>query len=759
MSFLNLIFLWGLPLLSVPVAIHLLSRRRQEVVKWGAMQFLMDSSIRRRKIWRLDDLILMLLRTLAVALLIFALARPLWHGSNLSGGSSRDVIVVWDTSLSMGRKIEGGTPFEKMLERSEELFSQLGPTDTLRGMITVGRGEWLTSEPAPANDQQKNLLLDRLKKTGITEGSADWFGCLETALRVAVPQQARARLVVVLSDGQAHGWRQEDQASWLNLVKMTEESKVPTAIEINNVVGVTPPAMNLAIDKLSTTRQLIGKGETISIEAMVKNHGYTPVESATLEWMLGEKSIGKTTVERLGVGQSTKATLQHIAGSAGIERLSCRLGIEDELTGDNEQFLILETVEHVPLLLVDDAIEDDPLKTDRGYILAALGQDKSGKPTPDGESLFQVTTISTSELTNQSLSAYRGIIFPNLPSLDDAASARLTDFVRQGGGVWLALGDQTKPDDFNKQIYRNGGGLSPLPIDAAQGDPVRREEFLTIHPPAREHPATILLSDTQRLDIDRAKVFQRFPFVIIPARGEVPVLLESGTGEAMAIEGFLGRGRVIVQGIPMGVKWSNVPLMQAYVPMVHEWLWYLIQPTGVSHNLQAGEPLQVALPANEHIQEITLTQPGGTTLPMTLIHQGEKSIAQSRRTSRPGLYEAVLQIEGKSAETRPYQVARVPEESDLDQWPQELTARWREFDSMRVDPTTALVMPKDSTGQSTGEPLWTSLLVLVVILLIGELWLAGRMAKKRFGFKAEDQPGSLSLWNRLLAFPGRKESV
>jgi hypothetical protein len=41
MTFLNLTFLWGLPLLAVPIAIHLLSRRRREVVKWGAMQFLM----------------------------------------------------------------------------------------------------------------------------------------------------------------------------------------------------------------------------------------------------------------------------------------------------------------------------------------------------------------------------------------------------------------------------------------------------------------------------------------------------------------------------------------------------------------------------------------------------------------------------------------------------------------------------------------------------------------------------------------------
>ena len=36
-SFLNIAFLWGLPLVAVPVIVHLLNRRRQDVVRWGAM--------------------------------------------------------------------------------------------------------------------------------------------------------------------------------------------------------------------------------------------------------------------------------------------------------------------------------------------------------------------------------------------------------------------------------------------------------------------------------------------------------------------------------------------------------------------------------------------------------------------------------------------------------------------------------------------------------------------------------------------------
>ena len=43
MTFLGAIFLFALPLAAVPVVIHLLHRRRQDVVRWGAMQFLLEA--------------------------------------------------------------------------------------------------------------------------------------------------------------------------------------------------------------------------------------------------------------------------------------------------------------------------------------------------------------------------------------------------------------------------------------------------------------------------------------------------------------------------------------------------------------------------------------------------------------------------------------------------------------------------------------------------------------------------------------------
>ncbi len=67
------------------------------------------------------------------------------------------------------------------------------------------------------------------------------------------------------------------------------------------------------------------------------------------------------------------------------------------------------------------------------------------------------------------------------------------------------------------------------------------------------------------------------------------MLLRSGRGQVLAAGKYLGRGRVIVQCLPVGLSWSNLPLCQVYVPLVHEWLWYLSEPAVAQRNLQPGE--------------------------------------------------------------------------------------------------------------------------------------------------------------------------
>src|SRR5260221_1587917 len=96
----------GLLSVSIPIIIHLLHRQLTTPLQWGAMQFLLESPLQMKRRKRVDHWILMLLRILALAVLVFMLARPLWIQGKYNPLASRlnaDVVVVVDHSLSTGR--------------------------------------------------------------------------------------------------------------------------------------------------------------------------------------------------------------------------------------------------------------------------------------------------------------------------------------------------------------------------------------------------------------------------------------------------------------------------------------------------------------------------------------------------------------------------------------------------------------------------------------------------------------------------------
>src|ERR1043166_865393 len=111
----NLWVLFGLLALAVPVILHLLRRRRFDVLDWGAMQFLPDHDTALRKRW-LDDLLLMIMRMAIIAVIVVALATPVstsaWLAP-LADRQLRETVIVMDASYSMDMRVPGqDTPWQ-----------------------------------------------------------------------------------------------------------------------------------------------------------------------------------------------------------------------------------------------------------------------------------------------------------------------------------------------------------------------------------------------------------------------------------------------------------------------------------------------------------------------------------------------------------------------------------------------------------------------------------------------------------------------
>ncbi|HET7226083.1 MAG TPA: VWA domain-containing protein, partial [Candidatus Eisenbacteria bacterium] len=202
MSFLNPLFLFGLAAAAIPILIHLFTRRRPREVRFPSLEFLTEvnqSEIRRLK---LKQWLLLLLRTLAVAALAMAMARPAVKGAAASRGAATTVVTLVDRSGSMGALGAGG-PLEGEARRViEDLLGTLGPSDEML-LVPYDRA------PAPVTAAPTGDLARLRAATGALQAGAattDHGAALAFAARALAQSHALNRELFWISDFQQAGF-------------------------------------------------------------------------------------------------------------------------------------------------------------------------------------------------------------------------------------------------------------------------------------------------------------------------------------------------------------------------------------------------------------------------------------------------------------------------------------------------------------------------------------------------------------------------
>jgi hypothetical protein len=209
MNFINPIFFWALAGLTIPLAIHLLSRKQGKVIKIGSIRYLQDSATSRFKSIRLNEIILLLIRTALITLLVIFLVG--FQLSVTSNSPQKWVIVepgldenallkqTLDSLIQQGYDLvylQTGFPSIKNTYQNKTDYRQLVQELSKKNVSAIifsysyyqhykGRQEalpenirWITFSPAPTKFQlpvfhtkAQNKLLIRKGNTSETETS------------------------------------------------------------------------------------------------------------------------------------------------------------------------------------------------------------------------------------------------------------------------------------------------------------------------------------------------------------------------------------------------------------------------------------------------------------------------------------------------------------------------------------------------------------------------------------------------------------
>ncbi|MCA8995419.1 MAG: BatA domain-containing protein [Planctomycetaceae bacterium] len=724
MSFLSLAFLFALPLALAPVLLHLFDRRRNVVIEWGAMQFLQEAATQRTSARKLKQWLLLLLRVLAVAALIFAMARPLLQGSWFGREELGETVLVLDNSLSMLRKNGESTQCQAAVDRALAVVDELPQGEYVRVLLSSPYPIWVTAGSVRIDDISRTSVADQLKELSASQGTSDLLSSLFTAVQAELQPLQQQRRVILLTDGQAHDWSLEEEQSWQRFQQVLTDAPVPTSLKIIEVSESNGTGENLSVASLTSNRMTVGPGQPFQLTAQIQNFGTETTSPTSVVWSVDGDELHSSHVPDLDSGGVHDVVWKYSLSDPGVYSLKCSLDAEDDLPADNVSEFVIEVVEQMPVLLVEGSPELADLQRDAFFVEAALGWVDGERKIERG--VYLPTVVTPDRLSFLDLSEFQAIVIPNLTSLEQEAVDRLQDFVSGGGGLWLAMGPRTDIDTFNERLFADGNGLAPLGldriVDEAPGDDEQPETKM--NPFVSEHPATRQLTDTDQLDLGEVTVSRRFRFIPAPPGEEASVLLSLTNGEPVAVENVFGRGRVVVQALPLRMQWSGLARSQSFVVMVHDWMDYLMEPLATRYNLQPGEPLAVRL-ADSETRSATLQTPQGDTVELTADNTTGGVLFRSKRTVVPGQY---LLETGVSGDAIPFVVERSTEESQL-------TSLSVDERKQLETSTTPLLAEGNRAAVSTAqqEPLWPLLLMILIVIIAGELILSGMISRERFG--------------------------
>jgi hypothetical protein len=283
-------------------------------------------------------------------------------------------------------------------------------------------------------------------------------------------------------------------------------------------------------------------------------------------------------------------------------------------------------------------------------------------------------------------------------SLEDLA--RLMAYAAAGGGVALF-----------------GGGEMDRCVRVGLYPPVQSASDVVAHlsPGTADHPVFNLFRAGRNGDVTVATFARRLLCKKDP-RWRPALLFDDGSPAAM--EAVVGRGRILALSFALCTHWTDLPKFACFVPMAHELSRHLAGSVAIEREFSAGIPIFLSLPRSPNaLDYVVMDLQNGThenrraDPALTAIHVA--------RALPPGRYAVDL-----AGAVRPFSVNVDATASD--------PTRLSHEDLVKRLPRVAVSFAFERAASAqlrdarSGRELALYALLSVVLILLGELWLASR---------------------------------
>ena len=293
MGFLQPLALIGLPLIALPIIIHLINQHRHRTIPWAAMMFLMHAKRMSKGMARLRHFLILLMRVLAVAALIFVVSRPLsggWLGS-IGMGRPDATLILLDRSPSMGMQ-DLQTGQSKRSAALQKLSHLLEQDDYGTHLVLID------SASGQLQEVYSPKALLNLLVAGSSATSADIPDMLESALAYLKANKSGRADVWICSDLNENDWDVES-GRWRAIREAFAELE---GVHHFLLADADLPSNNLSVRVENVQRWERGNDAELVLDVIVRAEGVGDVvEQVPIEFEVNNvRSVVEVELDRQG---------------------------------------------------------------------------------------------------------------------------------------------------------------------------------------------------------------------------------------------------------------------------------------------------------------------------------------------------------------------------------------------------------------------------------------------------------------------------
>lgn len=689
MSVLSGIFLLGAVAIAAPILFHLIRRTPKAHYEFSSLMFLKPSPPKLTRRSRLDQWLLLLLRSLVILLLAIAFMRPYFRSeTQLSpeDAPQRHIAILVDQSASMRR----GNLRQQAIDEAKATLDGLESTDevslftfdeTLHTVVTPEQTGQLT------RSQRRELVREKLDQLSPTWGSSNLGGALQSvAERLEAADDLRqthaALQIVLVGDIQSGSQLDALQTSqWPESVRLDVRPVVPTESS-NARVRV------LASDDESSDEQQAPR-------VRVRNAANSQSEQFEVAWSNGTADQSRSVAYYVPPGESLVLDVPYDLGETKPDRLMLR-GDAQGMEFDNTFYVVPPLQEQIQIAYFGSEEESDPAEM-RFYLSRAFGETPARK--------VDVAAFDAETIPKWEFDAAPRLAVITQP-LSPAQQQEVERYLEHGGHALVVL----KSDEMVGQMSEWLGGISLSP--SQQADNAKQEAYAMLGHIDFRHPLFVPFAAARYNDFTKIR-FWRHRSVNLEGVDDAYVIAQFEDSTPALWSTPHGAGTLYVMTAGWNRSDSQLALSTKFLPLLSRWLELAARGELASQSYVVNQ----AVPLPEANGKRSVRLPAGMTVDLA------DGAAAFTDTTEPGIYTLI-----HDGHETPFAVNLSDAESDTDSLPLE---RLEQFGiALGTTPTQSEQLEQmrqlRDVELESRQKIWKWLVVAVLVLLAVETLLAAR---------------------------------